>query len=326
MLGRNKTVVLAFAIAMLSGLLLANVASAASSGNGKGNGKSKHDDVLSYWTAERVAGAKARDIVLEGRPGDIAEKAKPGGNDGGGTSGAVNGASWNGGGAVVKTTGRVLFTLGTNNYVCSGSVVNDGEIAGKAIVVTAGHCLWDDVIGYATNWAFVSNYDAVGTFAGCETETNSCWVADELIAPAEWRAAGDNYDNDFGFAVFNTGNSTGQFLDDAVGGGQLISFNESIQRDIFAFGYPSAGKYNGSDLVYCSGRDGADPNGGTPRGIDCKMTPGSSGGPWMVDFIQSNGTGRINGVTSYSYRSLKGVLFGPVFGPVAESTYNAAIN
>lgn len=345
---RKKPV--ALVLALIAGLLLVSVASAASNGQGKGNGNSNHDDVLAYWTADRVAGAKARDIILEIGPNGLQPQDKPdnpgggngnGGGGGGGNGkpdngdGSVSGSEWNDGGSVVATTGRVLFTMGGSDWVCSASVVDDGNNANKSVVVTAGHCVWDDTDLYATNWAFVSDYDSVGTFSGCISETSNCWVADELIAPAEWRAAGNDYNNDFAFAVFTTGNQAGVMLDTFVGGGQEIVFPSvpALPREIYAFGYPAEAKYKGDELIYCAGTDFADPldgNVGDPRGIECKMNGGSSGGPWMIDFDNDPdsddfGTGKINGVTSYSYPTLKNALFGPIFGSIAEVNYNLAI-
>ena len=39
----------------------------------------------------------------------------------------VTGASWTGGGKMLTTTGRVLFHLSSGDYICSGSVVDDGD-------------------------------------------------------------------------------------------------------------------------------------------------------------------------------------------------------
>ena len=82
-----------------------------------------------------------------------------GGGHGGGpgtgdTGGVVTGATWSGGGNVAKTTGKVYFTMDNVNYVCSGSAV-----AGRVdSVFTAGHCVWDDADGFASNWMFWPAY------------------------------------------------------------------------------------------------------------------------------------------------------------------------
>ncbi len=50
-------------------------------------------------------------------------QGKPGGGGGGGTN--VLGASWTGGGAVLKQTGKVLFTMNSGDYICTGTVIAD---------------------------------------------------------------------------------------------------------------------------------------------------------------------------------------------------------
>ena len=47
--------------------------------------------------------------------------------------------------------GRILFTMGSSDYICSGTVVADG-VSGRSIVLTAAHCVYDD-----SNKAFATN-------------------------------------------------------------------------------------------------------------------------------------------------------------------------
>ncbi len=54
--------------------------------------------------------------------------------------------------AIIKSTGKVFFTLGGVNYVCSGSATSSGN---KDVVSTAGHCVNEGPGAFATNWAFV---------------------------------------------------------------------------------------------------------------------------------------------------------------------------
>ena len=58
-------------------------------------------------------------------------------------AGAVKGASWTNGGPILAMTGKVVFTMGGGDWICSGSVVNDGGRAGYSMVLTAGHCAID---------------------------------------------------------------------------------------------------------------------------------------------------------------------------------------
>ena len=155
----------------------------------------EHQRIVEFWTNERVAQAIPRDFVLA-ESGAFQPRAKPdkpdkpggGEDDGGDTTGttAIPGASWEGGGLVADTTGKVLFVMGGSYYVCSASVVTDGA-AGRSIVLTAAHCVYDETAdmdeGFASNWMFIPNYDASpaslnesGSFCG-DTEYG-CWTAD----------------------------------------------------------------------------------------------------------------------------------------------------
>ena len=89
-------------------------------------------------------------------------------------------------------------------------------------------------------------------------------------------------------------------------------------------GYPAAGRYHGSDLIYCADQIFTDP--GTANrtfGIDCNMTGGSSGCPWLFPFTESTGIGAIRGVNSYGY---KGVTkeYASKFNASTATTFTAA--
>ena len=46
----------------------------------------------------------------------------------------------------------MFFTLGGNDYVCSGTALLSGN---KSVVWTAGHCVNEGPGEFATNWEFV---------------------------------------------------------------------------------------------------------------------------------------------------------------------------
>ena len=48
-----------------------------------------------------------------------------------------------GNGIVEKQSGRILFTMGGIDYICSGSVVDSGNDATYSTVLSAGHCVYD---------------------------------------------------------------------------------------------------------------------------------------------------------------------------------------
>lgn len=281
----------------------------------------EHQRVVDYWTPERMRSAKdASVLVAGGRAGDgrVASgtptvvpaaqpvaKGKPGG--GGGETGAVTGAPWTSGGQVVSTTGKVFFSIGSSNYVCSGSAVSSGN---ESLVLSAGHCVADNGT-YVTNFAFVPAYDDGARPYGT-------WTARSLVTTDQWRS-GEDFDYDLAFAVMNT--LSGATLTDTVGG-QGIGFGLPRGTFMHAFGYPAARPYDGSDLTYCAGTVFADTYYGSgDLGMTCDMTGGSSGGPWFYEFNGSTGT--LNSVNSFGYRGVKDVMWGPYFGAVAQDLYTS---
>ncbi len=86
-----------------------------------------------------------------------------------------------------------------------------------------------------------------------------------------------------------------------------------------ALGYPAAGKYHGSDLVYCQGKVGTDPNAAnTTYRMACDMTGGSSGGPWLLNVSAGYGA-RLTSLNSYGYSGVKN-MYGPIFNSETSAT------
>jgi hypothetical protein len=115
----------------------------------------------------------------------------------------------------------------------------------------------------------------------------------------------------------------GRRLVDAVGG-QGIAFNQPRGQNMYSFGYPAEAPYDGSRLIYCSGRAINDPLLSDGIGLGCDMTGGSSGGPWFLRFDEAAGTGVQNSVNSFKYNFLPTHMFGPYFGADAQNVYNQA--
>jgi V8-like Glu-specific endopeptidase len=267
--------------------------------------------VRDYWTPERMRSATPKDVQRGGGPKDV--KGKPGGGGGGGGGGTSPTAvlvSWPSNADLTYTNGKVYFNDGAGRYVCSGTAINS---ANQSVVWTAGHCVADGGNNrFYTNWMFVPAYNSPTAYP--------TFVASHLYTSAEW-AQGQEYGKDYGAAV--VGPQSGKTLEATLGGiGRDLGFtpNYTIGRRLDAYGYPAAGKYNGQSLWRCvsslSRIDTASPN---TMGMPCSMTGGSSGGAWLDP---ANGLQVSN--NSYGYSSLKNVMFGPVFGPVAADLFHAA--
>ncbi len=257
--------------------------------------KASQEKITDYWTPKRMRNAKVADAPAAPQAAADAKVKR-------GTSQQVPARS---AASVTSTTGKVYFTLGGGNYVCSGAATSSSN---RDVVTTAGHCVNEGPGSFATNWAFVPAYNNGSRPYGT-------WTARTLVTTSAWANRGDiNYDG--GFAVMNTLN--GSHLTDVVGG-QGISFNQARGLSYNAYGYPAAYPFNGETLQSCSGTASDDVWGGTQsQNIPCNMTGGSSGGPWLL------GGSTINSVNSFGYDGVPNRMFGPYFGSAIQSAYSAA--
>ena len=299
---------------------------------GKSIGKAAQDKAKKYWTESRMEDAKDGALLIRDRDeltskGSVAKseptvlkgalptkaQARPRAKKPKPDPQAFGGGYYTGGGKVVQTTGKVFFTLGGGDYVCSGSST---VAANRSLVQTAGHCLNEGPGSFATNFTFVPGYDD-GNAPHGEFAATNLWTS------TQWADQG-NIDYDIGYAVVGT--AGGSTLTDAVGA-QGVGFNLAKNATMYAFGYPAASPYDGSDIAWCNGPVAADTYGGTSaQGMVCNMTGGSSGGPWFINYSESTGIGTLNSVNSFKYNGgpLADRMFGPYFGSVVQGVYNEA--
>jgi V8-like Glu-specific endopeptidase len=291
--------------------------------------QSRHEQIVAHWTAARLAAAVPRDFVYDEARGFV-QRAKPDRPPGGGGGGATTtGSSWEGGGTIKEATGKVYFEMDGGAYVCSGTVATD-NVSGRSLVLTAGHCAYDETNGeFATNWLFIPDFDESPTFT-CAQTAYGCWTANALVVHSGYATAGGFNTqatlHDFAFAVVGGGGLSGSAqLDTTVGSFALsIGGFDSVGDQAYAFGYPAAQKYKGNDLTYCAGSIFEDPyNEELTWGLPCKMTGGSSGGPWLSSFATSGNSGGLSSLNSYGYSGVS-AMHGPKFNSDTQDVYNAA--
>ncbi|MBW6432465.1 peptidase [Actinoplanes hulinensis] len=287
----------------------------------------------SYWTTERMLNAKPVPVPELDAATDakLSEQAGPQGRAGkvDGATGSMreqgpirqladpgaSAATWSSTSSPPGATSGKVFFVGADggNYVCSGSTVNSG---GKNLVFTAGHCVSNGSGTWYNSapWTFVPGYNNGNAPYGR-------WTARQLWTRPAWHN-GANRAEDIGAAVMST-NASGSRIVDWVGG-QGIEWNYPLSQYQFQFGYPSRTPFNGQILKYCTGQSYND---GGHNGINCSMTEGASGGPWLDDF---DGTfGRLDSVNSWVFWNSSGVRYkwnGPYFGNNARDFYNAIAN
>jgi len=253
--------------------------------------------VKRYWTRERMRNAHPANRVLSGTFAPAAKRPPK--------AAASQPVPPPYTSQPTSTNGKVFFTEGGVNYVCSGTALLSGN---KSVVWTAGHCVNDGAGTFVTNCAFVPAYLDGGAPYGT-------WTARTLLTTSGWNNSGDfSYDN--GAAVVSL--NGGRALTDVVGGVNP-TFNYPRNQTYVSHGYPAAPPFNGQRLYTCTSPLRYDDTSANPptMGIDCDMTGGSSGGGWTVN-------GSLESVNSYGYSSLKNVMFGPYQGTVSQSLYTQA--
>ncbi len=267
---------------------------------------------------------------------------------GGGSGNIVPNEPWNTGGAVQSASGRVYFEMPGNarkktwwGYVCSGTVVTD-DTSGRSIILTAAHCIYDDVNkAFARNVMFIPDQDGTtgaGTDRDCNNDPKGCWIASLGFVDVNWtvRKFPDNVAWDYGYyAVKDSGAHLGpatvpEQLDAPAAAGSLpIKFSlpwvdDSLSAKDYTFGIG----YSYSDdpnLMYCAEEmtiEG-DVNWWLPS---CLLSGGSSGGPWIQEMSVGTGFGDIVSVNSWGYTGSPGMAGPKLNGTSASCIFEVAKN
>ncbi|MGI8427625.1 MAG: trypsin-like serine peptidase [Actinomycetota bacterium] len=233
-----------------------------------------------------------------------------------------------------RTVGKLFFTRGGSNFVCSGSSINSTN---RSVVWTAGHCVATPGIGFHTNFLFAPARRAGSNLLGT-------WTARQAFTLNGWFPQG-KLQYDHGALVMNRGGVSSQKINDAAG---FLGFVANIARGQHWHpqGYPAAprnlaqtppgAQFDGEHQEICAAAFAANdnPSPGTSAdpatiGVGCDKTGGTSGGPWTKDFSGAGGaTNLLNGNNSYRYtgpnppENLK--LFSPYFTTGAVNLRNQA--
>ena len=208
--------------------------------------------------------------------------------------------------APTSTHGKVFFTLGGNDYVCSGTALLSGN---KSVVWTAGHCVNEGPGAFATNWQFVPAYKDGSAPLGVYTAQN-------LYAPSAWANSGD-FSYDLGAAVVGPASGTRAHRP-CRRSRDRVQLQPVAELPVLRLSGRAAVHRRAPVALQLAAADAATPR-PTPRriGIGCDMTGGSSGGGWIVG-------SSVYSVNSYGYDNQPDVMYGPYQGSVAQSLYNAA--
>jgi hypothetical protein len=270
------------------------------------------EQAIGYWTQSAMNSAKPVSLSVDPKTGLGTLSVEP-------LASNTIGADWTDGGTPQSAVGKVFFSIGRSNYVCSASIVQDG-LANVSIVITAAHCAIDRG-KFVTNWAFVPDYD---------NGNRTPWYAKNLVVRTEFASQRQfnktAIEHDWAFAAgtFTKNSRTYQNPPtqlDAVG---AFAYSETgfsaVGQLSTAFGYPAADPYTGLLLKYAQGVIANDPNGYATWGMPSDLTGGASGGPWLSNLS----SGLVSSVNSYKYTTDNSRMYGPKFGTKTTATFNAA--
>jgi V8-like Glu-specific endopeptidase len=211
-----------------------------------------------------------------------------------------------------RVNGAVFINEGIGYGRCSGTSVVSPS---KSVVITAGHCVYDEGIWSDRKWVFVPGYHhgerPFGTFTAHWLGTTPAWHAHE------------NENFDVGAAVVGR-NEKGQTLAAAVGADRVAT-GLSPNQTFDVYGYPVEKPFNGGTLQVCrqvpfEGHDFGSffEPGPLDLAIRCDDSAGGSGGGWVIE------GNVVNSVTTYGYPSDPSTNFGPYFGQDVANLYARA--
>ena len=210
--------------------------------------------------------------------------------------------------------GKLFLEYRNGLTQCSGTVVASNN---ASVIVTAAHCLVDSITGATPERVqFAPGYNLGNAPFGL-------WDATAFGVTRQWArsvtAGNADARYDVGAVVLAT-NETGQKIEDVVGA-RGISFNQPPRRLFDSYGYPAVHPFDGESLWVCDSETSdlldlfPHPR---PHGIGCDMTPGSSGGGWLLP------NGNVNSVNSFKLLNHPDIMYGPQFGTSTRKLYSVA--
>jgi V8-like Glu-specific endopeptidase len=220
-------------------------------------------------------------------------------------------------GPAAAAIGKIFFTLGSQDFVCSGALVRSKH---AYVVLTAAHCVRNGRGQWATNWTFAPGYDDGADPYGQYT-ARRFFVSPRWTGPA---TGSERYDVAF-VQVTPVKQDAARSYGASAPTGLPIRFaarqTGAAPSLAYVFGYPALPPYSGLYANYCAGRAAASASRPGSVAISCAMTAGDSGGPWLAGFSPRAGTGTITAVTAYKLSGNLRTLYGTVLGPSARSLY-----
>ncbi len=226
-----------------------------------------------------------------------------------------------------STLGKLFLTdPGVSDFVCSAAAVVSSN---NAIILTAGHCCHPGGTGNDADFFVNHLFVPACVGANCDTAGSAPfgrWVGDcvevDRTSNPDWFNDGDNGRD---FCVIRTKENGGRDLHEVVGA-LGFSFNQVQPIRYHTTGWPAAGKFDGSRLVFVVASAAELDGINTPNsiGLGSDMTAGASGGAWILNYQQGQGSSAAgkpswNGLNSYKYIIRPEEMFGPHIDTVVRN-------
>lgn len=210
-------------------------------------------------------------------------------------------------------TGKVYFSMGGKNYVCSGAVI------GENTVWTAGHCISSGNGVFHDRWVFIPDFDNYyGPYGG--------YVAVYAVTPA---AYGLHRDFSYDYAIVGVRNmSPGSPSVRQTVGAVGFAWNMPRLQQWLLLGY-SLVTFNDAYQVFSQSTYYEDDPSRTPASVcgGSSIKYGGSGGPWLLNPMpgEAGEANYLNGVNSYIKSSLDEVC-SPYLDDRAKRLWDCAQN
>jgi V8-like Glu-specific endopeptidase len=228
---------------------------------------------VSYWTAERMAGAKSFDSLTA--PSDLVRPmatAPPG---------TPQGTYFNG----LSMVGTFFSDTSLGSTYCTGSVVDS---PGHNIVLTAGHC--------AKGMSDGKHRIFVPQFRNGQSAANQpygVYTVDQIYTDSRYKANSKDATSNFDFAFLHTKSSNGANVQDRTGA-LTLTRTPSYNNTVNVIGYPGSHNTN-KQAIQCVVPTTRLPNFNQMQ-MKCKgYYDGVSGGPWITDYDANSNTGKVIG-------------------------------
>jgi V8-like Glu-specific endopeptidase len=217
----------------------------------------------------------------------------------------------------ISPIGKLFFTQGGQNFVCSAATVGTNEIW------TAGHCT--SAGGGGPFDSFVEFCPSYDSSQGGVNPNVGCWFGDGNMAVSTAWFNDGCLNRDLGAIHINP---NGTLFNTSIGnvtGFEGFAWNFARDQHKEQFGYPAAAPFTGGKIIqvasewWATENGGAcptDPNAPASDSFGNDMTGGSSGGPHLLSFGNGN---FINGHNDWRFNARPQEMNSPYFDDLANN-------